>query len=90
MRREFVTHARVGADGILHLDVATKFLDTNVNVKVIVETEGDISETLRPTSEDIEKRLQALTAFTSPPLSEAPPLSDYALSRESIYDDERL
>ncbi|MEO0854003.1 MAG: hypothetical protein AAFY15_10950 [Cyanobacteria bacterium J06648_11] len=88
MRREFATHARVGADGILHLDVATEFLDTNVTVKVIVETKGNISETSRPTPDDIEKRLQALTAFTSPLLSETPPLSDYALSRESIYDDE--
>lgn len=62
----------------MQLDVATEFLDTNV----IVGTEDDTSETSRPTPEDIEKRLQVLRAFTSLPLS------DYALSRESIYNEE--
>ena len=38
---------------------------------------------------EIEKRLQAWKRFTSEPLSDVE-LSDYALSRESMYDDERI
>ncbi|WP_156820004.1 hypothetical protein [Synechococcus sp. PCC 7336] len=60
-------------------------------VRVIVLDEDGESKggtgTLSP--EEIEKRLQAWEKFTSEPLSDAPPLSDYALSRENMYNDER-
>ena len=38
---------------------------------------------------EIEKRLKAFQQLISEPLSDVE-LSDYALSRESIYEDERL
>ena len=48
-----------------------------------VEGEGSLSPA------EIEKRQKAWESFTSEPLSEVE-LSDYALSRESMYDNERF
>ena len=61
-------------------------------VRVIVLDDGgaprqDLSQL---SSDEIEERLSAWKSFSSEPLSDAPLLSDFAVSRESFYDNERL
>ena len=41
-------------------------------------------------TDEAEKRIQAFEELLSDPFKDVPPLSDYAVSRESMYDDERL
>ena len=45
---------------------------------------------VKASPEEIQRRLQAFEKLKSQPFQNTPPLSDFALSRESMYDDERL
>ena len=69
---------------------AEEFEGHRVRVIVLDEEEEHRQNTSQRSASDIKERLLAWKSFSSEPLSEAPPLSDYAVSRESFYDNERL
>lgn len=69
---------------------AEEFEGHRVRVIVLDEEEEPRKNTNQRSASDIKERLLAWKSFSSEPLSEAPPLSEYAVSRESFYDNERL
>lgn len=69
---------------------AEEFEGHRVRVIVLDDGEEARKDTSQLSSVDIQERLLAWKSFSSEPLSGAPPLSDFAVSRESIYDNERL
>ena len=72
------------------LSHADEFEGHRVRVIVLDAESEPARSDIGLSSNEIEKRLQAWEMFTSEPLSKEPPLSDYAVSRESFYEDEHL
>ena len=69
---------------------AEEFKGHRVRVIVLDDGEAPRRDTIQLSSDAIDERLLAWKSFSSEPLSEAPPLSDFAVSRESFYENERL
>ena len=85
MQRHFVEGS--WEDVLTH---AEEFEGHRVRVIVLDDGEEARKETGQLSSVEINERLLAWKSFSSEPLSDAPPLSDFAVSRESFYDNERL
>lgn len=84
MQQEFKTRSHVGSDGILHLNVVTGLADADVTVKIVIEAETSASE---PT---LKERAAKFLAWATQPHPDLPLLSDEAISREGMYENERL